>query len=172
MPSSSYFWKLCIYWYIKSLIIVSIRSYIFAQKNRRRKTKVVSTTLSLADFDLLKKYARINYEVNALTLPTVCHMLRRIVKNWVYHEAEGKKARIIIPPYMGTELVFYWIIKYCIAEIWKFIIRVLSANGHEISCLSHITLTLFYSRSGLCIFLICSSNSLIDSNLDSQSLQL
>jgi hypothetical protein len=46
--------------------------------------KVVSTTLSLADFDLLKKYARINYEVNALTLPTVSHMLRRIVKNWVY----------------------------------------------------------------------------------------
>jgi hypothetical protein len=45
--------------------------------------KVVSTTLSLADFDLLKKYARINYEVNALT-PTVSHMLRRIVKNWVY----------------------------------------------------------------------------------------
>ena len=46
--------------------------------------KVVSTTLSLADFDLLKKYARINYEVNELTLPTVSHMLRRIVRNWVY----------------------------------------------------------------------------------------
>ena len=46
--------------------------------------KVVSTTLSLADFDVLKKYARINYEINVLTLPTVSHMLRAIVKNWVY----------------------------------------------------------------------------------------
>jgi anionic cell wall polymer biosynthesis LytR-Cps2A-Psr (LCP) family protein len=46
--------------------------------------KVVSTNISLADFDLLKKYARINYEVNVLTLPTVSHMLRAIVKNWVY----------------------------------------------------------------------------------------
>jgi hypothetical protein len=46
--------------------------------------KLVSTTLSVADFDLLKKYARINYEINALTFPTVSHMLRAIVKNWVY----------------------------------------------------------------------------------------
>ena len=46
--------------------------------------KVVSTTLSVADFDLLKKYARLNYEINALTFPTVSHMLRAIVKNWVY----------------------------------------------------------------------------------------
>lgn len=46
--------------------------------------KVVSTTLSVADFDLLKKYARINYEINALTFPTVSHMLRAIVKNWVF----------------------------------------------------------------------------------------
>jgi hypothetical protein len=46
--------------------------------------KVVSTTLSVADFDFLKKYARINYEINALTFPTVSHMLRAIVKNWVY----------------------------------------------------------------------------------------
>jgi anionic cell wall polymer biosynthesis LytR-Cps2A-Psr (LCP) family protein len=46
--------------------------------------KVVSTNISLADFDLLKKYARINYEVNVLTLPTVSHMLRAIVKKWVY----------------------------------------------------------------------------------------
>jgi hypothetical protein len=46
--------------------------------------KVVSTTLSVANFDLLKKYARINYEINALTFPTVSHMLRAIVKNWVY----------------------------------------------------------------------------------------
>jgi hypothetical protein len=45
--------------------------------------KVVSTSLSVADFDLLKKYARIDYEANALTLPTVSHLLRRIVKNWV-----------------------------------------------------------------------------------------
>jgi hypothetical protein len=45
--------------------------------------KVVSTTLSVADFDFLKKYARINYEINALTFPTVSHMLRAIVKNWV-----------------------------------------------------------------------------------------
>ena len=70
--------------------------------------KVVSTTLSVADFDLLKKYARINYEINALTFPTVSHMLRAIVKNWVIsHEAEGEKGRIIIPRYMRTEHVFY-----------------------------------------------------------------
>jgi hypothetical protein len=47
------------------------------------KQKVVSTSLSVADFDLLKKYTRIDYEANALTLPTVSHLLRRIVKNWV-----------------------------------------------------------------------------------------
>ena len=45
--------------------------------------KEVSTTLSVADFDLLKKYARIDYEANALTLPIVSHLLRRIVKNLV-----------------------------------------------------------------------------------------
>jgi hypothetical protein len=45
--------------------------------------KEVSTTLSVADFDLLKKYARIDHEANALTLPTVSHLLRRIVKNLV-----------------------------------------------------------------------------------------
>jgi len=58
--------------------------YLLRKTKGEKLEKEVSTTLSVADFDLLKKYARINYEANELTLPTVSHMLRRIVKNWVY----------------------------------------------------------------------------------------
>jgi hypothetical protein len=66
--------------------VVSVGVYIYLPRKTEgeKLEKVVSTTLSVADFDLLKKYARINYEINALTFPTVSHMLRAIVKNWVY----------------------------------------------------------------------------------------
>lgn len=67
--------------------------------------KVVSTTLSVADFELLKKYARIKYEANELVLPTVSHMLRFIVKKWAIptrYKDEGLRLS-----YMGTEHEFY-----------------------------------------------------------------
>jgi hypothetical protein len=57
--------------------------YICPEKQEKNLRKVVSITLSVADVNLFKKYARIDYEANTLTLPTVSHLLRRIVKNWV-----------------------------------------------------------------------------------------
>ncbi len=44
--------------------------------------KVVSTKISVDDFILLEKYARIYYNQNSLVQPTISHMLRWIIKRW------------------------------------------------------------------------------------------
>lgn len=44
--------------------------------------KVVSTKISLADFFLLEKYARIRYNQNKLKQPTISHLLRKFIKAW------------------------------------------------------------------------------------------
>jgi hypothetical protein len=58
--------------------------------------KVVSTKISLADFMLLEKYARIRYNENKLRQPTVSRLLRTIIKGWAYRgkdEEEDKSGR-------------------------------------------------------------------------------
>ena len=39
--------------------------------------KVVSTTITLEDFNLLEKYARIRYNENKIKQPTISHLLRK-----------------------------------------------------------------------------------------------
>jgi hypothetical protein len=52
--------------------------------------KVVSTKISVDDFILLEKHARIYYNKNWLVQPTVSHMLRHIIKTWA-KVARGKE---------------------------------------------------------------------------------
>jgi hypothetical protein len=47
-----------------------------------RLEKVVSTKISVDDFILLEKYARMYYNQNSLVQPTISHMLRWIIKRW------------------------------------------------------------------------------------------
>ena len=44
--------------------------------------KVVSTKISLADFIVLEKYARIRYNQNKLKQPTISQLLRKFIKAW------------------------------------------------------------------------------------------
>lgn len=44
--------------------------------------KVVSTKISYDDFNLLEKYAKIAYNHNIIRLPTISHMLRRVIQDW------------------------------------------------------------------------------------------
>jgi hypothetical protein len=52
--------------------------------------KVVSTKISVDDFILLEKNARIYYNKNWLVQPTISHMLRHIIKTWA-KVARGKE---------------------------------------------------------------------------------
>ena len=45
--------------------------------------KVVSTKISVDDFILLEKNARMYYNQNWLVQPTISHMLRYIIQRWV-----------------------------------------------------------------------------------------
>jgi hypothetical protein len=45
--------------------------------------KVVSTKISVDDFILLEKNARVYYNQDWLVQPTISHMLRHIIKRWV-----------------------------------------------------------------------------------------
>ena len=44
--------------------------------------KVVSTTITLEDFNLLEKYARIRYNENKIKQPTISHLLRTMITIW------------------------------------------------------------------------------------------
>ncbi|HEX9318995.1 MAG TPA: hypothetical protein VF884_08680 [Nitrososphaeraceae archaeon] len=52
-----------------------------------RLEKVVSTKIPLDDYKLLEKYAKIRYNQNKLPLPTISHMLRRMIRGW----ADGRR---------------------------------------------------------------------------------
>ena len=45
-------------------------------------TKVISSIISIEDFEILVKYARVYYTKNLLKLPTTSHMVRYILNNW------------------------------------------------------------------------------------------
>ncbi len=53
--------------------------------------KVVSTKLSLENFKLLEKYARIRYTNNQIAQPTISHLLRAIVRDWGAHVRKQEK---------------------------------------------------------------------------------
>ncbi len=46
--------------------------------------KIVSTKISKDDYDFLRKYAKLWYNMDKLEQPTVSHMLRLIVK--IFHQ--------------------------------------------------------------------------------------
>jgi hypothetical protein len=52
------------------------------KKSDEKLTKVISSVVSLEDFNLLEKYARLYYEGRLLKLPTISHLVRFILKNW------------------------------------------------------------------------------------------
>jgi hypothetical protein len=44
--------------------------------------RVVSTKISVDDFELLGKYAKIRYNEDRIVQPTISHILRLIIKGW------------------------------------------------------------------------------------------
>lgn len=53
------------------------------KKSDENLTKVISSILSVEDFETLEGYARVYYNRNLLKLPTISHMVRYILSNWV-----------------------------------------------------------------------------------------
>lgn len=53
--------------------------------------KVVSSNISSADFDLLLKYAKILYNGNYISQPTLSHLIRHIIEKWVYQRRIQEK---------------------------------------------------------------------------------
>jgi hypothetical protein len=47
-----------------------------------RLEKVVSTKVTATHFKLLEKYARIRYNQNSISQPTISHLLRIIIAQW------------------------------------------------------------------------------------------
>ncbi|MDQ5870393.1 MAG: hypothetical protein M3530_11800 [Thermoproteota archaeon] len=43
---------------------------------------MVSTKICSEDFTFLEKYARVCYNQNLISQPTISHLLRRIIKGW------------------------------------------------------------------------------------------
>lgn len=55
----------------------------------KRLEKVVSTTLSVDDYRILEKYARIWYGENKIQQPTISHLLRYLIQVWARRFGEG-----------------------------------------------------------------------------------
>lgn len=53
------------------------------KKSDENLTKVISSIISAEDFETLKGYAKVCYNRNLLKLPTISHMVRYILSNWV-----------------------------------------------------------------------------------------
>jgi hypothetical protein len=52
--------------------------------------KVISTKISVEEFDLLQRYARAYYTQNLLLQPNMSHMLRYILKGWTTRVRETR----------------------------------------------------------------------------------
>ena len=53
------------------------------KKSDENLTKVISSIVSVEDFETLEGYAKVYYNRNLLKLPTISHMVRYILSNWV-----------------------------------------------------------------------------------------
>ena len=53
------------------------------KKSDENLTKVISSIISAEDFGLLEEYAKVYYNRNLLKLPTISHMVRYILSNWI-----------------------------------------------------------------------------------------
>ena len=66
------------------------------KKSNENLAKVISSNISLEDFDVLQKYAKIYYNHNMLKQPTISHLVRYILNKWanqkrIYEEQNRKK---------------------------------------------------------------------------------
>ena len=53
------------------------------KKSDENLTKVISSIISPEDFGILEEYAKLFYNGNVLKLPTISHMVRYILSNWI-----------------------------------------------------------------------------------------
>ena len=52
------------------------------KKSDENLTKVISSIISVEDFEILEKYTKVYYARNLLKLPTTSHMLRYMLSKW------------------------------------------------------------------------------------------
>jgi hypothetical protein len=71
------------------------------RKSGEKLEKVVSTKISLEDFMVLERCAKISYNKNLLKQPTISHMLRLILKIW----AENMRNEEPSSPYYDPSVV-------------------------------------------------------------------
>ena len=89
-------------------------TYMPRKKSSENLAKVVSSNISLEDFDVLQKYAKIYYNYNRLKQPTISHLVRYILNKWAnqkrFMEDKNRKQptklyisdRRIYPTYIRT----------------------------------------------------------------------
>jgi hypothetical protein len=53
------------------------------KRSDEKLTKIVSSIISAEHLEILEKYAKVYYNRNLLKLPTISHMVRYILTNWV-----------------------------------------------------------------------------------------
>ena len=70
-------------------------TYMARKKSNENLAKVISSNISLEDFDVLQKYAKIYYNQNMLKQPTISHLVRYILNKWAnqkrYNEEQNRK---------------------------------------------------------------------------------
>jgi hypothetical protein len=67
--------------------------YMPRKETGEKLEKVVSTKISLEDFTLLEKYAKIGYNHSLLTQPTIPHQIRYILNKWAYFRRKEELLR-------------------------------------------------------------------------------
>ena len=85
-------------------------TYMARKKTNENLAKVISSNISLEDFDVLQKYAKIYYNYNRLKQPTISHLVRYILNNWANQKRDNeeqnrkKLTRVYIsdPTYLRT----------------------------------------------------------------------
>jgi hypothetical protein len=80
------------------------------KKSNENLAKVVSSNISLEDFGVLQKYAKIYYNYNRLKQPTISHLVRYILNIWANQKRDNEgqnrkkptKLYISDPTYLRT----------------------------------------------------------------------
>jgi hypothetical protein len=52
------------------------------KKSNENLAKVVSSNISLEDYELLERYAKLYYNRNKLKQPTISHLVRHLLNGW------------------------------------------------------------------------------------------
>ena len=78
-------------------------TYMARKKSTENLAKVISSNISIEDFDVLQKYTKIYYNQNMLKQPTISHLVRYILNKWanqnrIYEEQNRKKPTNLYRP--------------------------------------------------------------------------